>query len=79
MREYGKQKIVRIHFFPAGMLSCPFLIGAMLSNLCPVVVYEKERLGGLLRAPGGARATALTGTRALGKAGSRGGTRQAIV
>ncbi|MGV3721311.1 MAG: SAVED domain-containing protein [Actinomycetota bacterium] len=45
MREYGRQPMTRLHFFPAGMIAYPFLVGAMLSNLCPVVVYHRQKSG----------------------------------
>jgi hypothetical protein len=40
--EIGATRIVRVHFFPAGIIGYPFLLGAMLRNLCPVVVYHKS-------------------------------------
>lgn len=45
VREFGEEKIARVHFFPAGILAYPFVVGAMLSNICRVIVYQKELTG----------------------------------
>jgi hypothetical protein len=41
IRAYGKEAVTRVHFFPAGMLAYPIVLGAMLGNWCPVVVYHR--------------------------------------
>lgn len=42
VREFGEQKVTRIRFFPAGIVGYPFLFGAFLSNIAPVIVYQKQ-------------------------------------
>lgn len=41
IRAYGKGKLSRVHFFPAGMIVYPLIVSAMLKSWCPVVVYHK--------------------------------------
>lgn len=38
----GNRKLSEVHFFPSGMIAYPFVVGAMLSNWCPVIVYHLE-------------------------------------
>ena len=40
--EFGRVQIVKVHFFPAGMLAYPFLMGALLRNMTTVIVYQKS-------------------------------------
>lgn len=41
LKEYGKGKFTRVHFFPVGMLAYPMLAGAIMSNWCPILVYHR--------------------------------------
>lgn len=43
IRAYGKAEIARVHFFPSGMIAYPLMLGAMVGNWCPVVVYHKSK------------------------------------
>jgi hypothetical protein len=43
VRAYGKAEIARVHFFPSGMIAYPLMLGAMVGNWCPVVVYHKSK------------------------------------
>jgi len=42
VRSYGEGEVSRVHFFPAGMLAYPLVLGAMF-NWCTVVVYHKMK------------------------------------
>jgi len=46
VEEFGKGQIVKVHFFPAGMLAYPFLMGALLKNISTVIVYQKDLTSG---------------------------------
>jgi SMODS-associated and fused to various effectors sensor domain len=43
IRAYGKAEIARVHFFPSGMIAYPFMLGAMVGNWIPVVVYHRSK------------------------------------
>jgi hypothetical protein len=41
IRAYSQGVIARIHFFPAGMIAYPLVLGALVGNWNTVVVYHK--------------------------------------
>ena len=43
MKEVGKEKTTRIHLFINGMLAYPFVVGALLGNTTPTLVYYFDR------------------------------------
>lgn len=43
--HYGQERLTELHLFVAGMVAYPLVLGALLSNWCPIVVYHMRGSG----------------------------------
>lgn len=42
IRQIGKERLTEVHLFVSGMIAYPIVLGALLGNWCPIVVYHMK-------------------------------------